>query len=153
MIELGVASVIESMVTDWLGALDTAYEIAGVDRNHCGYIGLSFGSRFGIPLAAELGQRLICAVFGKFGLEQSAQLPAELATPDLIQDAARRLQAPLLLHLQRDDELFPFSGALALFDAFGSPDKAMIVRPGAHAYTHPADEKTWTDFVADRMRP
>lgn len=153
MIELGVGSVIESMVVDWLAALESAHEAAGVDRNRCGYIGLSLGSRFGIPLAAELGQRLRCAVFGKFGLKQSARLPEELATTEFIEGAARRIEAPLLLHVQRGDELFPFSGALALFDAFGSPDKAMILRPGAHADSYAADEQTWIDFVASRLRP
>ena len=152
MIEFGVASVIGSMVVDWLAALEATHEVAGVDRNRCGYIGLSLGSRFGIPLAAELGQRLRSAVFGKFGLEQSTRLPKELATTELIEGAARRIEAPLLLHVQRGDELFPFSGALGLFDAFGSPDKAMILRPGAHADSHAADEQTWIDFVASRLR-
>lgn len=153
MIGFGIVSVIESMVADWLAALDAAYEVTGIDLNHCGYIGLSLGSRFGIPLAAELGQRLRCAVFGKFGLEQSARLPPGLGTPGFISDAARRLEAPLLLHAQRSDELFPFSGVLDLFDAFGSPDKAMLLRPGLHATTHPDDEQIWVDFVASRLRP
>jgi fermentation-respiration switch protein FrsA (DUF1100 family) len=151
MIELGVASVIELMVIDWLTALEAAHETAGVDRNRCGYIGLSLGSRFGIPLAAEMGQRLRCAVFGKFGLEQSTRLPRELATTELIEGAARRIEAPLLLHVQRGDELFPFNGALSLFDAFGSPDKALILRPGAHADSYASDEQTWIDFVATRL--
>jgi dienelactone hydrolase len=153
MVERGVEAVIDGMVQDWRAALAVVTATGRVDPDRCGYLGLSLGSRFGIPVAADLGPRLRCAVFGKFGLLQSGAFPAGLGRPGLTRIAAGRITAPLLLHMQWDDELFPRDGALALFDALASADKTLLARPGPHAGTHPDDEPTWRSFIRAHLAP
>jgi pimeloyl-ACP methyl ester carboxylesterase len=151
MIEGPVDRIIEGMVQDWQLALAALATTARVAPDRCAYVGLSLGSRFGIPLAARLGADLQCAVFGKFGLEQSPLLPPALHTPGLIRRSAEVVTAPVLLTVRWDDELFPREGALALFDAFASSDKTLLARPGKHAGSHPQDESLWRTFIADHL--
>jgi hypothetical protein len=40
------------------------------------------------------------------------------------------ITAPLLLHVQRDDEIFPRDGQLELFDLIGSPAKRLVIEAG-----------------------
>ena len=105
------------------------------------------GARFGLPAAAALGPRLQCAVVGKFGLRQASPLDPGLRAPGLVAAAAHAVSAPLLYHVQWDDELFPRDGQFELFDALGSVDKQLIARPGPHAQTHPDDQTSWQDFI------
>ncbi len=151
MTEGPVDRIIEGMVQDWHLALAALSTSANVDPHRCAYVGLSLGSRFGIPLAARLGADLRCAVFGKFGLEQSRLLPAGLNTPGLIRRSAELVTAPVLMAVRWDDELFPREGALALFDAFASADKTLVARPGRHAGGHPQDKSLWRTFIADHL--
>ncbi len=151
MIDRGLETVIGDMTRDWMAALPALAACAHVDTNRLGYVGLSMGSRFGIPLAAELGFRLRCAVFGKFGLTQSPLLAAELGTSDLLRDATARSHAPVLMHAQWDDELFPRQGVLDLFDTFSSVDKMLVARTGSHSMSHHDDESTWRSFIADHL--
>jgi len=65
------------------------------------------GARFGLPAAAALGPRLQCAVVGKFGLRQASPLDPGLRAPGLVAAAAHAVSAPLLYHVQWDDEIFP----------------------------------------------
>jgi hypothetical protein len=52
------------------------------------------GTRFGLPLAASLGDALRSVVLGKFGLLQAPGLPAGLDAPDRVLADARRITAP-----------------------------------------------------------
>jgi hypothetical protein len=105
------------------------------------------GARFGLPVAAELGPRLRCAVFGKFGVRQTKDLHPGLCDPELITTAARAISAPVLFHVQWDDELFPRDGQFDLFDALACEDKRLFARSGRHAETHPDDEASWQEFI------
>ena len=67
--------------------------------------------------------------------------------------AAQRLQAPVLMHMQWDDEVFPRDSQMALFDLIASPDKQLRARPGPHGFTHPDDERSWISFVSRRLAP
>ncbi|MFI8889004.1 hypothetical protein [Streptomyces paradoxus] len=69
----------------------------------------AMGARFGIPLAAALGDRLRCVVLGKFGLRQGAALHRGLEAPERIAADARRVTAPALFHLQWHDEVWSWS--------------------------------------------
>ena len=148
----GLEQVTKRMVDDWLLLL--AHLSAGgvVDTDRVGYVGLSMGTRFGIPLAAALGTRLRCAVFGKFGLRQNIPMNPALEDPDLIVSAAQRVTAPIALYVRWDDELFPRSGQLELFEAFASVDKVLICRPGSHNGSHGDDEPLWCRFIDRRLR-
>ena len=50
---------------------------------------------------------------------------------------AGQVTAPVLFHLQWDDEVFPREGQLALFDLLGSAEKELIGYAGPHAETSP----------------
>jgi fermentation-respiration switch protein FrsA (DUF1100 family) len=71
-----------------------------------------------------------------------------LRAPSLMAAAARAVSAPVLYHVQWDDEIFPRDGQFELFDALASPDKRLIARPGPHAQTHPDDQASWQDFIS-----
>jgi fermentation-respiration switch protein FrsA (DUF1100 family) len=61
--------------------------------------------------------------------------------------AAHAVSAPVLYHVQWNDEIFPRDGQFALFDALASADKQLIARPGPHGQTRPEDEASWQDFI------
>jgi pimeloyl-ACP methyl ester carboxylesterase len=147
IVEEGVDRVADRLAADWVSTAD-ALDAAGIaDGSRVAYVGLSMGARFGIPTAVALGERLRCAVFGKFGLVQVPDFPAGYQTSARIRTDAARVMAPTLLHVQWDDELFPLAGQLELFDLLGSPDKRLMAQPGAHGATRPDAERAWRDFV------
>jgi dienelactone hydrolase len=144
----GIERVTARMTTDWLEALAALADLGFADDTHVSVFGMSMGARFGLPAAAALGPRLQCAVLGKFGLRQAPPLHPGLRAPDLMTAAAQAVSAPLLYHVQWNDEIFPRDGQFELFDALASPDKQLIARPGPHAQTHPDDQTSWQDFIS-----
>jgi dienelactone hydrolase len=146
----GAGAVHVRMRDDWLLALDTAAESELVDDRRVGVLGMSMGARYGLVTCAALGPRLRAAVLGKLGLTSPPELRA-LAADDLVRAAAPAVTAPVLWHVQADDEVFPEAGQLALFDRLGSADKTLRVRPGGHSVTRPDDEKAWCAFLSARL--
>ena len=138
------------MTEDWLTAIAAINELAVADTLTVGYLGLSMGTRYGLPLAAALGERLACAVFGKFGVEHDPAVPAGLRTT-LSEQAASQVSARTLWHVQWDDELFPRAGQLQLFDALAASDKRLLAFPGRHADTHTEAIATWRRFLAGAL--
>jgi dienelactone hydrolase len=149
----GIASVSDEACADWLAAVGAAGETDAVDTDRVGFIGVSMGSNFGFPTCAQLGITLRCAVLGKLGLTASPGFPAIVAASETVVAAARRLQAPILMHMQWDDEVFSRNSQLDLFDLIASPDKQLRVRPGPHGFTHPDDEQSWISFVSQHLAP
>ena len=149
----GLNAVIERMVGDWRATVDAVGALPGVDATSLGYLGLSMGTRFGLAFGAALGGELRCAVFGKFGLDESPPLYPGPDTTARTRSDARQIMAPTLFHVQWDDELFPRDGQLALFDLLGSRDKQLIAFPGAHAETHPTAPAMWCGFIVNHLRP
>lgn len=137
----------DRMVADWQLTLESL--AAQVDTDNLGYLGMSMGTRFGVPTVAALGERVRCAVFGKFGLRQSPALGVHV--PDRIGRDAGRIRAPLLFHMQRDDELFPRPGQQELFGLFGSKDKQLLEYPGPHRRTDPAAITRWREFIESHL--
>jgi hypothetical protein len=80
MVDHGVERVLDGMTEDWLAAIGVVSQVAPVRTARLGYLGMSMATRFGLPLGAALGERLCCAVMGKFGLEQSPVLHPGLRT-------------------------------------------------------------------------
>lgn len=143
--------VVSRMTGDWLATIAAVDDLGVADTGAVGYLGLSMGSRYGPPLAAALGDRMRCAVFGKFGLHQSPPVPAALDMTRLIRDAARQVTARTLFHVQWDDELFPRGGQFSLFDLLGSVDKRLLAFPGRHTETHPDAVAIWRDFLVNSL--
>jgi dienelactone hydrolase len=144
----GIEHVTARMTADWLEAVSALAGLGLADDAHVSVFGMSMGARFGLPAAAALGPRLQCAVLGKFGLREAPPLHPGLRAPGLMTTAARAVCAPLLYHVQWDDEIFPRDGQFELFDALASADKQLIARPGPHARTHPDDQTSWQDFIS-----
>jgi dienelactone hydrolase len=147
IVDEGVEAVTARMTGDWLATISELAAEGVVDDANVSVFGLSMGARFGLPLAAALGSRLRCAVFGKFGLRQTGVIHPGLCAPGLAVAAAGALSAPVLFHVQWDDEVFPRDGQFELFDALTSQDKRLVARTGGHTETHPDDEASWQEFI------
>jgi dienelactone hydrolase len=142
-------AVLDGMAADWRSTVDALESV--VDNRNLAYLGLSMGTRFGIPAVAAMRDRFRCVVLGKFGLQQSSELPHTLHVPDRTAREAARVTAPVLFHIQWHDEVFPRRGQLALFDRLGSREKHWIGYAGAHAETHPGAVEIWRSFIRHRL--
>ncbi|WP_328520817.1 dienelactone hydrolase family protein [Kribbella sp. NBC_00359] len=93
IVDRGVERVLDDLTEDWLALIAAVSQHAHVRTDRLGYLGMSMATRFGLPLAAALGERLHCAVLGKFGLEQSLALHPGLHAPQRIMSDASRVVA------------------------------------------------------------
>lgn len=147
----GPVAVHARMTQDWLTALAAASEEWALDADSVGYLGLSMGSRYGLGVCAALGDRLQAAVIGTFGLAADDPQMAAMAADDFLRTSAAAISAPVLHHVQWDDEVFPRHGQLQLFDQLGSPEKVMRARPGSHTSTRPDDEVAWCEHLSSHL--
>ena len=147
IIDEGVSAVTERMTADWLATLVVLRRAQLVSEDPVGYIGMSMGGRYGLPLAAARRSRLGAVVIGKFGLQQTP-LDRRPTTPGRRHRAIRTNNRwPHADTREWDDEVFPRDGQIALFDVLGAPDKRLLAYPGLHSETPPQAERDWTEFV------
>lgn len=146
----GIESVLRDTVADWHAAIAAARAL-GAANDTLGYLGLSMGTRFGLALAADLGDQLTCAVLGKLGLRQSPVLHPGIHDPMQLRSDAEQVVAPTMWHVQWDDELFPRSGQLELFGHLGSKDKQLVAVPGKHATTPAAVVDEWVRLLVRHL--
>ncbi len=148
---IGGDAITDGMVDDWTATLDALINLDVVDGGRVAYLGLSMGTRLGLPFVASASSRLRCAVFGKYGLRQSPLMSTPIDTVRRVAQDAPRVTVPVLFHVQWDDELFPRDEQFELFDLLGSPDKQLIAFPGIHRITTPPAGTAWCEFVAERL--
>lgn len=144
----GPVAVHARMTQDWLTVLAAASNAWALDGDLVGYLGLSMGSRYGLGVCAALGSRLQAAVIGTFGLAADDAMMGAMAVDELLRASASAIFAPVLHHVQWDDEIFPRHGQLQLFDEFASPTKVMRARPGTHRETRTDDEAAWCEYLS-----
>ena len=127
------------VVSEWRATLDALADLdqAGAG-GPVGFWGVSLGTLIGVPLAAA-ERRITAAVFGLAGAETLAE-------------AAARITIPVEFLLQWDDELVPRADGLALFDAFGSPEKTLHANPGRHAEVPAFEVDSSVRFFARHLR-
>ncbi|MFF1820081.1 dienelactone hydrolase family protein [Kribbella sp. NPDC058245] len=150
---IGVDAVTDGMVDDWTATLDALINLDLVDSGRVAYLGLSMGTRYGLPYVAAANRRLCCAVLGKYGLLQSPVVSAPVDAAARVARDAPRVDVPVLFHVQWDDELFPRSGQFELFDQLGSQDKQLIAFPGTHRTSPPMAIRYWCEFVIEHLAP
>jgi dienelactone hydrolase len=143
----GIGTLLDRIADDWVTTADLLADADIADGAQFAYFGLSMGTRFGLPTAAALGPALRCAVFGKFGLRSAATLNPGLHAPDRALHDASRITAPVFFHLQWDDEIFPRTGQLDLFDGFASPERELHAFTGRHGHTPHHGPGLWQSFI------
>lgn len=112
-----------TMAADFSCALDWAQRHPALAGLPVGYIGVSMGTAYGIPLlAAE--PRIQAAAIGLWSTTypESGHLEAQAA----------RIHCPVWFTQQWNDEFFDRDGTARLFDAIGSHDKRLVAYPGPH---------------------
>jgi hypothetical protein len=124
-------------VVEWRAALDATLALDFIGKDSpVGYWGVSMGTAFGIPFVAS-EPRIRCAVFGLAGLRPGATEFAE---------AAKQIRIPVQFVFQWDDAVAAREHGIALFEAFGSSDKAMHIHPGGHLEIPTYERHAWMAF-------
>jgi dienelactone hydrolase len=131
-------------VIEWQTTVDALEAEEGL-IGRIGYWGLSMGTAIGLPFVAS-EPRVRAAVLGLAGLSHR---PAAAA----FEQAARRLTIPVLFMFQWDDELMSRQSGMDLFDALGSPDKAMHIHPGGHIATPLYERDAYEAFFKRHLAP
>ncbi len=133
---------IESMVGEWRAAIDWLCTDERIDANAVGWLGLSMGTAYGLPLLA-IEPRIKAAALGMWGLsfENSERLA---------QDAAH-VSCPVLFQQKWEDELFSREGQIALFEKIGSTQKWLNTYPGTHSRVQGQQLNDLTGFLLRRL--
>jgi len=128
---------------DWRAALDALLALPGHAGLPIGYIGVSMGTAYGVPLlAAE--PRIKAAVLGLWGTTYPAS--------EHLAEYAQRIRCPVWFTQQWHDEFFDREGSFALFDAIGSEDKRLVAYPGPHRELEGERLQDAVAFIAGRLR-
>lgn len=110
-------SLSERAVPEWKATIDALQTLPELDP--IGYCGMTLATAIGIPLTAT-DPRITAAVFGG------------VLVYDALTEAAKQITVPLQFILPLHDQELPRDPGLALFEAFGSPDKTLHATPGNH---------------------
>ena len=112
-----------SMAREMAAALDALMREPGFAGLPVGYIGVSMGTAYGIPLLAS-DRRIRAAAIGLWG----ANFPGS----EHLVALAREIACPVWFTQQWNDQTFDREGVFALFDAVAATDKRLVAYPGPH---------------------
>jgi dienelactone hydrolase len=112
-----------SMAREMAAALDALLQLPGFAGLPIGYVGVSMGTGYGIPLLAT-DKRFAAAAIGLWGMN----FPAS----EHLLGYAREITCPVWFTQQWHDQTFDREGVFVLFDAIGSQDKRLVAYPGPH---------------------
>lgn len=130
------------MAQEWQAALDALLALPGHAGLPIGYIGVSMGTAYGLPLLAT-EDRIQAAVLGLWGTTYPAS--------EHLAAHAQRVQCPVWFTQQWNDEFFDREGTFALFDAIGASDKRLVAYPGPHRELEGARLADAVSFIASRL--
>ncbi len=147
----GIGRAMDRLAGDWALTRDLLVDAGLADPASIAYFGLSMATRFGLATAVALGPGLRCAVFGKFGTQATADTHPGLHDPDRALRDAARITAPVLFHMQWNDEMFPRTGQLELFDAFPGHAKELVGFAGGHRSTPDHAVSAWIAFIGRHL--
>jgi len=111
------------IASDFASVLDELQQQENFARLPVGYIGVSMGTAYGLPLLAREARIKAAAI----GLWSSTY-----AASEHLEEQARQISCPVWFTQQWHDEAFDHPGTHALFDAIGSADKRLVAYPGPH---------------------
>jgi dienelactone hydrolase len=131
-----------SMAEDMRAALDAVLLEPAWSGLPLGYIGVSMGTAYGVPLLA-VEPRIRAAVIGLWGTTYAAS--------EHLAALARDVSCPTWFTVQWNDEFFDRDGTLALFDSLGSPDKRLVAYPGPHKELEGDRLDDAIEFLARRL--
>jgi dienelactone hydrolase len=121
-------------VPEWVAALDAAQSLDFIGAGGpVGYWGVSMGTAIGVPFVAQ-EPRITAAVFGLLGLMPHLEAQAKAIT------------IPIEFVFQWDDAVATRENGIALFNAFGSPEKTLHVNPGGHMEIPSFEGASWERF-------
>jgi dienelactone hydrolase len=112
----------EMMAEDWRAALDACADLPDVGSERAAYMGFSMGTVLGIKTVAE-EPRFRCAVFAIGGILNEGR--------SFLNDAAVRINIPVLMINQSEDEIFSRESTFRLYDHLAGP-KRVFFYPGLH---------------------
>lgn len=133
---------VAQMTRDWRAVIAALPAIPECDSTRLGWVGLSMGTAYGLPLLAS-APGVCAAVLGMWGL--SYPNSQRLAT-----DAAQ-VTCPVLFQQKWDDALFDRPGQLALFDSLAAADKRLCVYTGGHTAVEGEQMRDLERFMVERL--
>lgn len=132
----------EGMVRDWKHTLDALTSLPNVDSSRIGFMGLSMGTAYGLPLCGQ-EPRIRASVLGLWAADHpnsGALLPA-----------ARLVAIPVLFVQKLVDELMSRDGQFLLFENLASKDKQLSIYPGRHGDFAPWLNNDACTFLCRRL--
>lgn len=114
---------IDSMIADWRALIDLLAAAAEINCDAIGWLGLSMGTAYGLPLLA-CERRIGVAVLGMWG--------TSFVNSERLAQDAQHVRCPVLFQQKWHDEYYTREGQIELFDRLGSTDKQLNVYMGSH---------------------
>ena len=133
---------IESMIQAWKAVIDLLPIYERLNTEAIGWLGLSMGTAYGIPLLAS-EKRIKAAVIGMWGLS--------FANSNRLAVDAEKITCPVLFQQKDQDELFDKEGQLALFAKIGATRKFHEMYSGGHVHVQGKQLQDLVTFLSENL--